>query len=360
MRTIVVALLAGIALVVASPVAAATEVHLIAPADGTTLVAGETLLAEFQATFERGVFPAAVRLDVARDADFTDLVDREEVGCSTAEPSCPMTLMSVPLPPGSYFWRVSGLYAPDRNPTAYFPSETRTFIVAANVTPVPVVKFAPVSPHPGDTVSFDGTASDDPDGSIVAWEWRFGNGNGAGGSPLAGVTYENEGTYVVTLVVTDNLGLKAATSIEVKVAVPDAPAEPPPPPSSIPPPSSTPPLTPPPPSPPTPTETPAAKDTRAPVARALASRGISGRVVKLRYRVRDESGTATVMATVRRSGRVITTLRAFVNATSSSPHFFSWRAPLRAGPLVLCVRATDAAGNRSASTCAPLFLKRGP
>src|SRR5262249_43154462 len=80
MRTILVALLAGIALVAASPVAAATEVHLISPADGTTLGAGESLVAQFTTDFERNIFPAAVRLDVARDFEFTDLVDREEVG----------------------------------------------------------------------------------------------------------------------------------------------------------------------------------------------------------------------------------------------------------------------------------------
>jgi PKD repeat protein len=69
-------------------------------------------------------------------------------------------------------------------------------------------------------VDFDGSASSDPDGSIVAYDWDFGDGTilmDAGANPSH--TYNAVGTYNVTLTVTDDLGVSdssaATTTIEV-------------------------------------------------------------------------------------------------------------------------------------------------
>lgn len=52
-------------------------------------------------------------------------------------------------------------------------------------------------------VSFDGTKSEDPDGTIVKYAWDFGDGSsGTGPSPVH--TYGNPGTYTVKLTVTDD------------------------------------------------------------------------------------------------------------------------------------------------------------
>jgi PKD repeat protein len=57
----------------------------------------------------------------------------------------------------------------------------------------------------GEAVFFDGTGSNDPDGTIVAFEWDFGDGNtGTGATPSH--TYAAEGTFNVTLMVTDDAG----------------------------------------------------------------------------------------------------------------------------------------------------------
>jgi len=57
----------------------------------------------------------------------------------------------------------------------------------------------------GDTITFDGTNSVDPEGNIEAYEWDFGDDTiGEGPTPVH--TYTEEGIYAVTLNVTDSQG----------------------------------------------------------------------------------------------------------------------------------------------------------
>jgi len=65
-------------------------------------------------------------------------------------------------------------------------------------------------------VGFDGTGSSDADGSIVAWNWNFGDGTSANGE-LVNHTYNAPGSYTVTLTVADNHGLTANTSLAITV-----------------------------------------------------------------------------------------------------------------------------------------------
>ena len=59
----------------------------------------------------------------------------------------------------------------------------------------------------GEPVQFDGTASFDPDGDIVLYEWTFGDGTiGSGPAPVH--TYSTDGEYVIGLCVTDNVGAR--------------------------------------------------------------------------------------------------------------------------------------------------------
>jgi PKD repeat protein len=69
----------------------------------------------------------------------------------------------------------------------------------------------------GLTCSFDGSASFDPDGTIQAYYWSFGDGYGAHGSSSAQNTYAQAGSYTVRLDVVDDKGLDAAVEQTVTV-----------------------------------------------------------------------------------------------------------------------------------------------
>ncbi|MDQ0079666.1 chitodextrinase, partial [Arthrobacter oryzae] len=67
------------------------------------------------------------------------------------------------------------------------------------------------------TVSVDGSASTDPDGTLTGHAWDFGDGSTATGA-TAQHTYATAGTYTVKLTVTDNTGATGTTTNTVTVA----------------------------------------------------------------------------------------------------------------------------------------------
>ncbi|MCR9254386.1 MAG: PKD domain-containing protein, partial [bacterium] len=68
-------------------------------------------------------------------------------------------------------------------------------------------------------VLFDASQSVDPDGTIVSYSWDFGDGN-TGVGATASNTFTAAGTYMVSLVITDDLGAVSSTTLEVTVLDP--------------------------------------------------------------------------------------------------------------------------------------------
>jgi PKD repeat protein len=80
-------------------------------------------------------------------------------------------------------------------------------ILPPNSKPSADFSVSPSAPTVGTWVHFDGSLSRD-DGVIVDYAWTFGDGGGANGRNVAHL-YQSTGEYSVTLVVTDDRGLKS-------------------------------------------------------------------------------------------------------------------------------------------------------
>lgn len=96
-------------------------------------------------------------------------------------------------------------------------------ITSVTVSSVPVVNPPPIASFTatpsGLAVSLNASASSDPNGSIVAYAWTFGDGaSGAGVTTTH--TYALGGTYTITLRVTDNLGAQSASTTSITVSAP--------------------------------------------------------------------------------------------------------------------------------------------
>ena len=68
----------------------------------------------------------------------------------------------------------------------------------------------------GVALSFNGSGSYDPDGSVTAWQWDFGDGQTASGAAVSH-TFAAAGTYTVQLTVTDDCGASASDTLVATV-----------------------------------------------------------------------------------------------------------------------------------------------
>jgi hypothetical protein len=106
-----------------------------------------------------------------------------------------------------------------------------------NVAPVAVIEPAYLEVTVGEEIVFDGSNSFDEDGQIVSYEWDFGDADpnvdigelalmsmAAAGPKATGVnpsyTYQESGTYIVTLWVTDDKGSTSSVQAEVHAELP--------------------------------------------------------------------------------------------------------------------------------------------
>ncbi|MEY2471342.1 MAG: TolB protein [Actinomycetota bacterium] len=118
---------------------------------------------------------------------------------------------------------------PDWQPTPVPPGETTTTFLrttttstststtttsAPNIAPRAVITSYRPSPL---TLAVAGDHSADPDGSIVAWQWNWGDYSTATHTKIASHKYAKAGDYLVRLTVKDNRGAVSATSLWVRI-----------------------------------------------------------------------------------------------------------------------------------------------
>ena len=95
------------------------------------------------------------------------------------------------------------------------------FFVLATANTPPVATFEVRASADGSqtTLILDATASHDPDGSIVAFQWLYGDGYSGSGVTKTH-TFHGVSTYTITLLVTDNGGSSQLTSQTIDLAQP--------------------------------------------------------------------------------------------------------------------------------------------
>jgi hypothetical protein len=107
--------------------------------------------------------------------------------------------------------RVAGFPHPEREMSPWHNSESSRPIPHTTGYIVPFWPIAEFTMSPryaklGQDVKFDASGSYDPDGTIVSYEWDFGDGTTEISSPVVKHAYTSRGFYTVILKVTDNDG----------------------------------------------------------------------------------------------------------------------------------------------------------
>ena len=95
-------------------------------------------------------------------------------------------------------------------------SSDATHQVTVNAPPRAAFQFSPGTIYIGVSVTFDGSASTDPDGTIASYSWDFGDGY-FGTGVQASHGYAARGAFGVELTVVDNLGLSNHTARAITV-----------------------------------------------------------------------------------------------------------------------------------------------
>ena len=124
-------------------------------------------------------------------------------------------------PTASHNYQVAGTYLVTltiRDAAGRTESVTRAVVVTAGTPPTAVMSVSPTTANAGDTIFFNASGSRAAPGrTIASHRWDFGDGS-SGSGVTASHRYAAEGTYVVTLNVTDDRGQVGTVSMQVNVS----------------------------------------------------------------------------------------------------------------------------------------------
>ncbi len=146
------------------------------------------------------------------------------IGSDNPSASLPAALSGT-LPAGEYFLQVDGIDKGDPLLTGYTDYGSLGRYVVSGTVPDPGGLAAPVAVAVAPfyisniaplTVEFDGSGSTDADGTVVSWDWSFGDGKTDSGE-LVNNVYDAPGSYTVTLTVMDNDNFSNSDSFDIAV-----------------------------------------------------------------------------------------------------------------------------------------------
>ena len=86
-----------------------------------------------------------------------------------------------------------------------------------NQPPVAIADAAPLAGEAPLTVTFDGSQSFDPNGTIISFEWNFNDGSDLATGQMVSHEFEDEGVFKVVLTVTDDQGSKDSDKLFIRV-----------------------------------------------------------------------------------------------------------------------------------------------
>lgn len=95
-------------------------------------------------------------------------------------------------------------------------TSTTTRDVIVSLEPTAAMAYSPTAIYIGLDIAFDGSGSADPDGAVVSYAWDFGDGTQAIGVQVSHA-FAAKGTFAVTLLVVDDVGLSNETSSMIQV-----------------------------------------------------------------------------------------------------------------------------------------------
>ena len=181
-----------------------------------TVPINEAPAASFVASPVSGTAPLVVSFNAASSSDADGTIASYAWQFGDGDAGTGVTVTHTYTAAGAY---VASLTVEDDDTAT--DSSTQVVIVSApgNQLPVPSFTMDPMVGTAPLTVDFDATASADPDGSIIAYQWDFGDGDSATGVTTSH-TFDVSGTYTVVLTVVDNTGAPASAVDELTVWFP--------------------------------------------------------------------------------------------------------------------------------------------
>ena len=131
--------------------------------------------------------------------------------------------VSTTVPAGTYYVTVTGTGKGDPSTGYTTYGDLGVYGLSATLVgtvvqrpPVAVAVATPASGLAPLEVTFDGSGSSDPDGSIAGYSWSFGDGTTGSGVTVTH-TYSAAGSYPAVLTVTDDSALKSTAIVTVTV-----------------------------------------------------------------------------------------------------------------------------------------------
>jgi len=173
--------------------------------------------AAFTATPATGQVPLTVQFNASGSDDPDGTIDSYAWDFGDGDSGTGLTSSHTYTTPGVY---VVLLTVTDDEGATDTTDESITVTIPGNEPPVAAFTYSggtgfllPI------TVSFNANASYDDDGTIIAYNWNFGDGDVGAGSTITH-EYGAFGTYTVVLIVVDNDGAVGSRSRKIKVRLP--------------------------------------------------------------------------------------------------------------------------------------------